>query len=110
MGAKMLHQDYYVYQIFEENNNIILICAKRQLDKTTIRKDLLESIDKNDLVDLFWDANSLSFEDKQKLVTYLNARGHNLKLFRGEMRGNLHYNTHYFDGVSWMGYEPEYEA
>jgi hypothetical protein len=67
-------------------------------------------LSEKELIDLFWKANCLSFEDKQKLVTYLNTRGHNLKLFRGEMRGELHYTTEYFDGESWKEFKRDYEA
>lgn len=70
----------------------------------------LNFMDDRQLSKLFWSVDSLSFEDKQKLVTYLNARGYNLKLFRGEMRGNLHYTTEYFDGISWKEYKPNYEV
>lgn len=69
----------------------------------------LDSLSETELLDLFWKADCLSFEDKQKLVTYLNAKGHNLKLFRGEVRGELHYTTEYFDGESWKKYKPNYE-
>jgi hypothetical protein len=70
----------------------------------------LDYLDKNELLDLFWEADKLSFEDKLKLVTYLNAKGHDLKLFRGEMRGREHYATEYWDGVSWNEFKRDYEA
>lgn len=70
----------------------------------------LDYLDKEELLGLFWKANSLSFEDKQTLVTYLNAKGHNLKLFRGEMRGNQYFATEYWDGISWKEFKRDYKA
>jgi hypothetical protein len=70
----------------------------------------LDYLNKNELLDLFWEADKLSFEDKLKLVTYLNAKGHDLKLFRGEMRGGEHFATEYWDGVNWNEFKRDYEV
>jgi hypothetical protein len=70
----------------------------------------LDFLEQDELLDLFWQANTLSLEDKQKLVAYLNARGHNLKLFRGELRGKEYYATEYFDGLKWQKYKRDYEV
>jgi hypothetical protein len=70
----------------------------------------LDYLDKDELLDLFWKANVLSFEDKQKLVTYLNAKGYDLKLFRGEMVGKQYFATEYWDGISWKEYKRDYEV
>jgi hypothetical protein len=61
------------------------------------------------LVDLFW-KDTLPLEEKQQIVTYLNSKGHSLKLFKGETRGGEYHNTHYWDGVQWHEYQPSYEV
>jgi hypothetical protein len=70
----------------------------------------LDYMDKDELLKLFWNTGDLSFGDKQKLVTYLNTRGHDLRLFKGEMRGNQYFATEYFDGVSWKEFKSDYEV
>jgi hypothetical protein len=70
----------------------------------------LDYLGKDELLDLFWKANILSFEDKQKLVTYLNAKGHDLKLFRGGMMGKQYFATEYWDGIGWKEYKRDYEV
>jgi hypothetical protein len=70
----------------------------------------LAYLEQDELLDLFWKANVLSFEDKQKLVTYLNGKGHDLKLFRGEMVGKQYFATEYWDGISWKEYKRDYEV
>jgi hypothetical protein len=91
----------------QEADNVLYI--KRRKNVTAPETINIKYIDEKELIDLFWNANCLSFEDKQKLAAYLNTRGHNLKLFRGEVRGELHYTTEYFDGESWKKYKANYE-
>ena len=82
-------------------NKFYISRRKTATKPETINLDFLE---KQELLELFWRVELLSFEARQKLVTYLNEKGDSLKLWRGTDE-----KREYFDGINWKEYKPNYE-